>query len=387
MRQITWSVFTLALLLLGCVSEPKRNSAEPEWYSRMHQISSTYTSVAALTADPISFSHPKNQATLSTGLKDLADLGQATAADPQAPDADPLIGYAAKNFARFSKDAYTAYKSHDFAWTKFAVRRMGDQCIACHTRADRGAKDYPLAWKPQLFNLNRPQRIDFWLSNRQYSLALSESLHLAGDGSEALADPMEWLTTLEKVMTMIVRVERSTRAAEMVTQAAVKNPLVPAYIKTDLQQWNRDIQKWKAQGKVATENERYKLAQNLVKQQIPAPPHSHANFVSNLRISSLLHELLENSKFKYYPEVLEASGSNSENLGEFGLGQFYYESCIREVPHSILAERCFYKLSGSTRNTAPYADDIATKLEALKDLSSTKWEGRPRLEKESPLTP
>ncbi len=362
-------MLVLGLAVGGCATEPKRTVAEPEWYGRMHKLSVAHLDLTPLTASAKSFKDPRNQAALEANLKRMADLASDIAGDPKAPNADPMIEHSAANFAQYSRQAYTSYKAGDYSWTKFALRKASDQCISCHTRADRGAKDFALAWKPELFSLNRPQRIEFWLANRQYSMAISEALHLAGDEKEVLRDPGEWLATLQKVMVMVVRVERSPRAAEILTNNALGNAQVPFFIRADLNEWKRDIQTWKTQRRESTERGRFKVAQGLILRE---------NFVANLRASMILHELLENSKFPLYPDALEASGTASANLKDHALGQYYYEACIRELPHSVIAERCFAKLYRSLRETNPFLesgyaehDVIQTKLAQLRELAGT----------------
>lgn len=384
-----------ALLITSCVSEPKRSTAEPEWYGRMHRLSESYLNLTPLTASANNFSNPKNRSTLNAELKTLSDLGGEMARDPRSPNADPLIAFSAESFAQYSRQAFQAFKSGDFTWTRFAVQRAGDQCIACHTRADRGTKDFPLAWKPQLFNLNRGQRISFWLSNRQYSLALSEALYMAGDESQVIADAGDWMNVLEKVMTMVVRVEGSPRAAEMIVRNALGNKMVPFYLRPALEQWNRDIQNWRKTPAPKGDRERLKLAQILLLKPSGAQA-PREKFVSNLRASALLHGLLENSKFPLYPDALESSGVASENLGEHALAQYYYESCIRELPHSTLAERCFSRLYSSLRDTNPFLDSdfieqqsLQTKLSQLRELASAEDRTikRSRPERDDPPSP
>ncbi len=365
--------FALVFVITSCATEPKRHIAEPEWYNRMHRLSVHHLELTPLMASARSFADPRNRSRLDAGLKQMHESAVDLLADPRAPNSDPVIEFSAKNFAAHMQQAYSAFGNGDHAWARLAFRRAGDSCFSCHARADRGAKDFPLAWKPQLSNLNRSQRIEFYLANRQYSMAMTEAQQMAA-ADQPITDPLEWRQTLEKVMTLIVRVEKSPRFAEMLTETALKNKQVPFYIRTDFVAWRDDIRSWKKQSGKLPERSRLKLAQDLLnKNRGLRYRGTGGSFVATLRASAILHELLENSKFPLYPDVLEASGAAAEGLGDFDLGQYYYEACIRETPHTPLAERCFIKLYSSLRETNPFLTEqtvLQTNLAQLKELAS-----------------
>lgn len=368
-----FSIAFISMIVAACASEPKRTVAEPEWYSRMHRLSVTHLELTPLIAAPRSFAEPRNQSRLDSGLKEMSEIAQELVRDPRSPNSDPVIAFSAKNFADHSAQAYSAFKNADHSWSRLAFRRASDACFTCHSRADRGAKDYPLAWQPQLTGLSRAQKIDFALANRQYSMAMTEAQKMAAS-EQPIADPLEWRLALEKVMTLIVRVEKSPRFAEILTETALTNKNIPFYIRSDLMSWRSDIQAWKKQREKMTERGKLKLAQDLLERNRGIKyRRTGGSLIATLRASALLHELLENSKFPLYSDVLEYSGAAAEGLGDYDLGQYYYEACIKEVPHTPMAERCFVKLYNSLRETNPFLSEqtvLQTHLALLQELAS-----------------
>jgi len=361
------------ILTAACASQPKRKSAEPEWVSRMHSISATYLNLTPLVSDSKQFADPGNRQVLDVDLRRLAELGQETARDPKAPNADPMIEFLANRFAAEARQAYAAFKADDLAWTRFALQRAGDQCIACHTRADRGAKNFALAWTPQLGGLSLTEQIEFWVANRQYAKAMTEAERLAAEAGTASVNSLAWLSALQKVMTAALRVSGDTRGAERLTRVALQNQGVPLYMRNDLKEWLRDIQVWRAVKDGATERARLQTALNLIeKNRRLAFRDTQGAFIANLRASKILHELLENSTSPVYLDALQAAGAVSESLGDSGLGQYYFEACIRHLPHSLPAERCYGKLVNSIRRTKPYLEsglgDNYTSLMVLDEL-------------------
>jgi tetratricopeptide (TPR) repeat protein len=325
--------------------------------------------------------NPRYAGVLESDLKDFAEMAVAVEQDSNAPKADPVIEFAARNFAADAKQSYSAYKAGDMAWSRFAFQRAGDQCTACHTRADRGARDFPLAWQSDLSALKLPARIHFWLANRQYSKAMAGAEQLASDQKLVAEDSLKWLESLQKVMTMVVRVKADDWYAGKLTQIALNNPAVPFFIRNDLKQWSRDIQTWRSHKSKLPAKQRLQLAQRLMKD-------GPASFVNNLRASAILHELLENSESAGYLVALQVSGKVSEYLGEFALAQFYYESCIRALPHSLPAEQCYGHLITSVRKNNPMFDESAQNeaawnLEILRRMAAPPREPRSHFE-ESP---
>lgn len=379
-------ILTLLFLLNACVSEPKRSQPEAEWFNRMHRLSAAYLNVVPMVMSPKEFNNPRNQSTLDADLKNLAEIGSELEHDPKAPNSDPVIEFSAINFAADTRQAYSAFKAGDRHWTRFSIQRAGNQCIACHTRADRGAKDFSLAWKPDLSTLDTFSKIEFYLANRQYSMAMKEAERMAASESLASADSLQWLGVLERVMTMVIRVASDDKFAEKITQVAFDNRAVPFYVRSDLRVWLNDIRQWRSQKLSASPEVRFKTAQRLLETSARFPiARSHASFIANLRASAILHGLLENSNLTVYGDALMASGQASEGLGESALANYYYETCIRQRPHSLLAEKCFSHLLASLRETNPYLDtpvDYETagqvKLAELRELAAAADMSRSR---------
>ena len=70
-----------------------------------------------------------------------------------------------------------------------------------------------------------------------------------------------------------------------------------------------------------------------------------AGFVENLIASNLLHELISQSKnatqkAKYYHQLGEIYESLID-LGFWSLPESYYEACVKEVPKTAMAKKCF----------------------------------------------
>lgn len=220
------------------------------------------------------------------------------------------------------KQSYSAYKAGDMTWAQFSILRSSNFCIACHTRADRGIQDYPIAWKPELSAFTTSQRIEFYLANRQYSQAKREARDILSSKTKASRDPLNWMKSLSRVMTMVVRVKADFKEAESLTQLALQNDAIPFYMKADIRQWANDIRTWKTQSPARSTKDKLARAKQMLRQsQDLDARNSNAVFILNLRASNLLHEVFGPPKASQYDEALYLSGISSEGLGESGLAQ------------------------------------------------------------------
>ncbi|NJL25184.1 MAG: hypothetical protein HC902_08410, partial [Calothrix sp. SM1_5_4] len=156
-----------------------------------------------LSANPKTFAEPARKQEVHMLLREFARAASSIARDDKAPNADPLIEHSAEMFFQEARQALSAYETGDIPWARYSIHRSTGYCISCHTRADRGAKDFTLQWEPKLSALDPAQRIEFLLANRQYSSALARAKELAVDVEFVKKDPRAWIVAIEKVMAML----------------------------------------------------------------------------------------------------------------------------------------------------------------------------------------
>lgn len=353
---LAFSAISLGLVLLfaRCTTVEKR-SAQPSanWINNMHRLSTTYLVLMPLASDPKKFSSPENQQVIRDNLTEFAKASAQLAKDPQAPNADPVIEYTSTRFGIDGRQALAAFELGDHSWSRYALGHMTDYCINCHTRSNRGARDFPINWSLQLSGLPASQRIEMLLANRQYASALRETKALIAAQKAPQQDPRAWQVTVEKVMAMVIRADHSSDEAMALALAVMNDKTASFYIRNDAAQWVRDIQNWKKERPPKNDREKFKLAESLVGKASLRRSMS-ANLIPALRASGLLHELLENTKSADHPAYLYQAGLVAQSLRDINLGyldQFYFESCIRDKPHSDLAEECFVQLQTSVSAT------------------------------------
>lgn len=349
------SGFVTGIVFTACSAPQKTVTPSAQWYSNMHRLSAAHLALMPYTASSKEFSDPARRAEIEGHLRDLAEASAAITKDEKAPNTDPIIQFSALRLSLEAKQAQRAFQLNDDQWARYALARAGGYCISCHTRADRGAKDYPIAWTPQLGALDLPQKVEFLLANRRYSSALAAAKELAADPVLARDRPRVWIISIEKAMAMVVRVMNDYDQAEKLAQLTVDNRSAPFFMRTDAARWLVDIRAWKKEGK-GRKTDRLARAIALTK---AVQGNARAALVANLRASALLHEELENHQSPRYGEALLQAGQVEQSLGDVNQGfldQYYFESCIRQTPHSDLAERCYDLLDRSVQASNPFMD-------------------------------
>lgn len=360
------------LTLIGCATEEKSSKPEALWLSNMHRLSSTQQFLVSWSADNSKFSDPRNQSLIKNKLKEMQSASSELVADNNAPNADPLIRFFSVELAKEAGKSYSAFELNDLQMSRFAIARTSTYCIGCHTRSDRGVRNFPISWNNEISNLNSIQKIELLLANRHYESGYNLAMQLAVDEMTAKKDPRSWILVIEKALGMTVRVNNSPDQAEKLVNAVVNNQGAPFYIRRDAYDWSQDIQAWKNDLKKAKQGDRLNLVSNLIKQALNQNERGQSSLIKFLRASGLLHILLEDTKSMNYGKVLLFSGIVSGNLKELNMGyldQFYYQSCIEHQPNSELAERCYIRLESSIRKSTPFLDvDPNANTEAISKL-------------------
>ncbi|NJL25185.1 MAG: hypothetical protein HC902_08415 [Calothrix sp. SM1_5_4] len=182
--------------------------------------------------------------------------------------------------------------------------------------------------------------------------------------------------------------------------AVANNKSAPYYLRSDALAWQQAAKSLRGQNPTKRAD-KFKVAVRLAKKaQSYGFRGSRAGLVENLRASALLHEVLEDPKAPEYAEAMLYAGLVEQNLRELNMGQldqYYFESCIRQMPHSDLSERCFASLETAVHEANPLREldpqgnwAIQLRLDELRKLSEMrnvsdppKWQLR-RWEHEDP---
>jgi hypothetical protein len=380
--------FVFAVFLLSrCATDTSTMSATggASWYSTMHRLSVNHSAIAPVVADPKNFYDPKNTSFLREKANEMMQASVEMTKDSTAPNADPIISFTAKEFSQELQGVSEMLDTGKLQAAHYSLSQIGNYCISCHSRADRGSKNFPIPWATNLSTLSPSQKISYYLANRQYETAHKETEKMVQDTSLILQDPNAWLLLLQKDLSVIVRVQKDLPRAQKLTLLALKNKNLQDYIKYDIQAWSDSLQSWKAEDKRTIEGTKNLTFVKKLLDQARTPNYARgqSGFVLYLRASGILHELLEGPRSDAgYSSVLYFAGVAAQGLKTvdvWKLGEHYFEVCIENSPNTVVALKCYQQLENLMLSSHPnlkllpaLEKRIQDRLAKYKDLSQVQ---------------
>jgi soluble cytochrome b562 len=327
--------------------------------NNMHRLSENHSSIVHLVSDPKEFYNPKNTPFLRRKTNDMVVAAVEMTKDATAPNANPIIDFTTQAFSQELQHASQLLEAGQLEAARFSLSNIGNYCVSCHSRADRGSVNFPLPWATNLSKLSSLQKANFYLANRQYELAHQETEKIIQDSVLMVQDPNGWMLLIQKDLSVILRVQNDLPRAEKLVATALKNRKLLDYMKYDIQAWSETLKAWKLEDiQKAKGSKNITFVTKLItKAKTPKYAVGQAGLILYLRASAILHELMEVSKDKSnYGLVLYYAGISAEalkNIDVWKLGEHYFEVCIESSPYSIVAQNCYQQLENLTLSSYP----------------------------------
>lgn len=389
-------LFLLILTLINCstMSTETNPTAGASWYSTMHKLSSHHTTMTPLISNPKEFYDPKNLPFLREKTNEMLKASVEMIKDATAPNADPIIMFTAQQFSQELQNASELLDIGKLQPAHYSLSQLSNYCISCHTRADRGSKNFPIPWATNLSPLSSSQKVLFYLANRQYETAHNEIDKIIQNESLLVQDPNTWMSLIQKDMAVVVRVQKDLPRAQQLVEKVLKTKNLPEYMKSDVRLWAQSLKEWKSEEKRTIEGTKNLafVKKLLDKARQPKYAQGQAGFIIQLRASGILHELLETSRnASNYSSILYFAGLSAEalkNVDVWKLSEHYFEICIENSPSSVVAQKCYQQLENLLLSSHPHLKllpalekQISERLAKYKDLSRVQI---PQVEKVRP---
>jgi hypothetical protein len=200
-------------------------------------------------------------------------------------------------------------------------------------------------------------------------------------------DVVEYTRSLRRALSITVRVKQNPKETLELIDSVTQRKDLPEFILRLAQQWRKDAQYWmddKVTDKKMPPEELVDKSKKLIEraEKLQSFPADENGDISYLRASNYLHEALDESpQSKSRTEALYLLGVAYSALQDptlWDLDRLYFESCIREAPHTDLAKKCYQRFSekvymGYTGSAGTFIpDDEQRRLEELRKLSDNK---------------
>ncbi len=297
-------------------------------------------------------------------------------------DADPSIELISSLFKQEAQHLQWAAKNKNTEYARHLVLSMTQYCVACHTRTSGGIEFSSRSGNEKIEALDAAERASYLISTRQFDLALAELQKQLSNQKLPEENIRDWERSTRMALSLSIRVKNDLSATQALLTQLDANPRLPEYLKAQVSVWKKSIQDWDPKSLPKTEKALNAEAKKLIAsakktQEYGMDPSAQ---VYLLRASALLHEQLRLfPRGKLTGPALHDLGlayETLESVGIFELKDYYYLLCMKESPHSAIAQSCYrqyergvydgYTGSGGTH----VPEELQARLKELKTLST-----------------
>jgi tetratricopeptide (TPR) repeat protein len=356
--------FLAVIFLLSCTHTTRdKDVGNAEWKGQMHGMAQAFSELLPLLSSPSQFSAPQNRATLTRSVKTLASGAHKVTTASAEKSGDPSLAFVANKFSADMQEAVRQIDLENFRFARHLLQNTTNYCIACHTRTDEGRKNLNLSALQDVSHLRPLERAEYHIAMRDFDLALKDFDRILRTADAQIESPQAIEVAAEKALAVIVRVKRDPELARATVQQIADSQWAPIYLRLNAVAWKTAVDEWVKEGK----SNKLEPKQLLTRAKAllakgwkfsVTSPQNRAGLIYFLRASTLLHDLLSaDNADNLRAEAFYNAGLAAESLRNINLWtmqEAYYESCIRKVPFSAQAKKCYLRLEALTMST--YAD-------------------------------
>jgi hypothetical protein len=333
--------------------------------------------------DTTQFNHKENKEKIDTSISSLIELSKQVVHSPVVQHMDPSMRFISNAFSDDLRRAQESIAAGKREYARYTLMNVTAYCIECHTRTSSGPTFNTPELEKTITSLKKMERGEFLLATRQFDRAFLEFENVMKENIASGGNLFELDRAVRYALSISIKYQRDAKKSLEVAKIIESSDKAPFYLRQSAHQWSLAIQEWKKE-KVQTSGKPediLKRSESLVRlgKNAQAGFSDRGGDVYFLRALSELHQVLAVELNKeHLGQALYLTGVSYEavrDLSIWSLHEDYFESCIRQVPHSKWSERCYSKLeesiyfgyTGSAGVKLPF--DIQLKLDQLQKLA------------------
>jgi tetratricopeptide (TPR) repeat protein len=356
MRFFVRNIIILVLVIgsvAGCISTAKKNSVGTDkvsqnWAQDMQGMAKILEQLMPYVFSRSEFHSNENQARVGSLINDYSrhvhvvdtHVGEKILGD------DPMVKYNLDRLKQATEHAREAYKEGNIEYSRNVLAESVGACFSCHSTNQIGPeKGFSTTHLSANFRIFPTEKADFYVATRQYDRAIDVLENVLKNPTQYEGQPHEQVSAIKKYLSLMVRVRKDPVRASETLEMFLSNGKLPFFVASDAEGWLGSLRKWKGERKTRqTDLSKAKALINQAK-KLQSVGSYQAGYVENLRATGLLHDAIKvtqskNEKAEIY-FLLGSSYDVISDLGVWDLPEVYYESCVRIVPNSTMAKRCF----------------------------------------------
>lgn len=376
---------TVVLGIIFVIATSASAKERPEVKSSMQQMFNSLLNLQPFLASPEKFSNPKNSEIIRKDLNRLATFKHVFPKEMKTEE--PGIFAISRMFHETIEDARERFKKENYDYSRHRLRTATAFCFSCHSRVPSEQNFQDLQKRVEASQLTTFEKADVFAATRQFDKALKSYTDILSVAPKTSMDVVEYTRSLRRALSITVRVKQNPKETLELIDSVVQRQDLPEFILRLAQQWKKDAQYWMGEdtgSKKMAPEELVERAKKLIEraETLQSFPADENGDISYLRASNYLHEALDEApQNKSRIEALYLLGVAYSALQDptlWDLDRLYFESCIRESPHSDYAKKCYRRYSekvymGYTGSGGTFIpDDEQRRLEELRKLSDNK---------------
>lgn len=348
--------FSLLSLLSSCAQKIKTPESKLEetqnWKAEMLSMANSLSELLPLAVNSSAFHQSSNKEKISSELSKMVKSAKVIQNSPHAKNGDPILVFTSAKLLEDLEYAEAQFRIGNSDFAKKYVKNSTQYCTSCHTSVQQGRQ---INWGQQdlATSLSPLERARYFVAIRNFDRALEEYNQVLSNKNLSHNSTAEWLSSAKNSMAIAVRVKGDPELGLKLISQLQTSSSVPLSLQQTVMQWKSDLNSWKRElnnkklsSKFSTE---FKEAHRLL--ELGWKNSQYANSENGsiyfLRASRILNGLLERDLSKLQrAQVLYTSGLVTENLKDVNLWtlhEMYYESCIRLVPRTDQAKKCYLR--------------------------------------------
>lgn len=379
---------SLALLILACSSRGKKEttnrSSTNGLQASMLDLKNSLETLLPSLIDQKSFEDAAQKDKVKTEINHLSEIASQVSHSPLKDKGDPSFAFLSEGFSAEIQRANEAFNLGKIEYARYSLMNVTSYCIECHTRTSSGPAFTNGDFDQKLGQLRPLERGEFLLATRRYDAALVEFMKVINSPSKNFQF-IEFDRALRYALATTVKYKNDPTATEKIIHELRKAPQIPYYLKQASLTWSQSVNEWKEEIKKRKANpslsQQLNGAEALIKKgrQAQVGGSDRGGDVDLLRGLAKLHHLLLSPLDKnQMGQALFLTGQAYEALWDLALWSIhenYFETCVRRVPHSSWAMKCFQSLqqslvigfTGSAGTQLP--EDVQKRLAELETLA------------------
>ncbi len=374
------------LVLASCNSTEKSNDISPQWSQGMQMFRSDINELAPYLFSEANYNDPKNSGKIEKKLNKFLTHSHSVAEmnKKSTPDHDPALKMASQEMMSNLKIGIASFQKGRKNYSRMIVKESLSQCFHCHTRNNVGPKyKHSGSISDKLKNsLAVLELVDYYVAVRNFDAAKTTLIENLENEQFRKSNPLRAEQALRKLLAISIRVNRDIPETILILNRLKTKQGFTKAIQNSFPLWIKHLKAWKSPKNFKNDcKEPLKTGDNFIAkaENLKSSKSYYGADVLYLGATTCLHDFLKtDSPNKKKAQALYDLGKSYGFLSDisfWNLSETYYEACIKTLPHSPLAKKCYKNwedaimvgYSGSGGVFIP--NSVAEKKSQLKALS------------------